>query len=63
MSLYQISSDYPQKDNFHNTIFNIDKFVTFGIVSSTFLTWPSQNQTGNLRIEKDEIFQNALGCL
>jgi hypothetical protein len=36
-SLYQISSDNPQKDNFHNPIFGIDKIVTFGIFDSTIL--------------------------
>jgi len=25
MSLYQVSSDNPQEDNFHNPIFDIDK--------------------------------------
>jgi hypothetical protein len=31
-SLYQISGDNPQKDNFHNFIFCIDKMVAFAIV-------------------------------
>ena len=38
MSLYQISNDNPQKDNFHNLIFRIDKMVTFGIVDSAIRT-------------------------
>jgi len=37
MSLYQISSDNPKKDTFHNLIFAIDKRVTFGIFDSTIL--------------------------
>jgi hypothetical protein len=31
------SNDNPQKDNFHNAIFGIDKTVDFGIVNSTLL--------------------------
>ena len=34
---YQISSDNPQKDNFHNPILNIDKMVISGIVNSKIL--------------------------
>jgi hypothetical protein len=32
VSLWQISSDNPQKDNFHNPIFDIDKTLAFGTV-------------------------------
>jgi len=35
--LYQISSDNPQKDNFHKLIFDIDKIAVFGIINSTRL--------------------------
>jgi hypothetical protein len=38
MSEDEISSDNPQKDNFHNLIFSIDKMVTSGIVNSTIPT-------------------------
>jgi hypothetical protein len=37
MFVYQILNDNPQKDNFHNAIFGIDKKVGSGIVNSTFL--------------------------
>ena len=35
ISEYQISSDNPQKDNFHNLIFGIDNMVTFSTVNPT----------------------------
>ena len=35
--VYQISSDNPQKDNFHNLILGIDKMLTFGMIDSTIL--------------------------
>lgn len=37
MSLYQISSDNPQKDNFNNHILGIDKMVISGIVNPTIV--------------------------
>jgi len=37
-SLYQISNDNSQKDNFYNLILSIDKMVALGISSSTILT-------------------------
>jgi len=40
------SNNNPQKDNFHNPILDIDKMVTFGIVSSTFLMKLSLSKGG-----------------
>ena len=37
LSLYQLSSDNPQKDNFHKSILGIDKIVSFCIFNSTML--------------------------
>ena len=45
-SLFQISNDNPQKDNFHNPIFAIDNKVTFGTVNSTVLTKLSLSEGG-----------------
>jgi hypothetical protein len=36
--MYNGSNNNPQKDNFHNAIFGIDKTVGSVIVESTFLT-------------------------
>jgi len=38
LSIYQISSDNPQKDTFHNLVFDIDKTVAFDILDPTILT-------------------------
>jgi hypothetical protein len=35
--LYELSSDNPQKDNFHNLVFDIDKTVAFDILDPTIL--------------------------
>jgi hypothetical protein len=37
ISLYQVTSDNPQKDNFNNPIFDIDKMAIFSIFDSTIL--------------------------
>jgi hypothetical protein len=37
ISLYHITSDNPQKDNFRNLILGIDKMVIFGTVNSIIL--------------------------
>jgi hypothetical protein len=48
-----VSSDNPQKDNFHNVIFRIDKMVRFGIVNLTILTGPSLSRKRGWWMEKD----------
>jgi hypothetical protein len=52
ISEYQISSDNPQKDNFHNLIFSIDKRFIFPIIIPTPLIKPSLPKRGWLT-EKD----------
>jgi len=45
-SLYQISNVNPQKDNFHNPIFGIDKRTIFDIFNSTMLIKLSFSKRG-----------------
>ena len=38
MSIYQISSDNHQKDNFHNYIFDIDTHYYYDILTMNFIS-------------------------
>jgi hypothetical protein len=46
MSVFKTSKANPQKDNFHNLFFGIDKKLAFGIVYSSILTILSFSKGG-----------------
>jgi hypothetical protein len=46
ISLYQVTSDNPQKDNFHNLTFGIDKRTIFDTFNPTILIKLSFSKRG-----------------